>query len=115
MPVPTVTIRIQAGRQLMERIQEVSRHLDVTPANFIEYAIESELSRQETDRQLEHVALDQLRQRVLDAGQGASIHLDEETGEHATCALCLRVIPRGRGVDGPMLCDACYTLAKGNR
>ena len=115
MPVPMVTIRLQVGQHLVERIQEMSRYLDVTPANFIEYAIQSELGHQEQQRRQEHLTLDQLRQRVLEAGQGVSIHLDEESDEHTTCQLCLRVIPRGRGVEGPTLCDACYALAKGDR
>jgi hypothetical protein len=116
MPAPSTTIKIQAGHKLMERIQAVSGYLDVTPANFIEYALEAELSRQESHARLEHAALEELRGSVLAVGQSVSIHDDAEHAEHDICQLCLRVmVPRGQGVEGPLLCEECYQIAKGDR
>jgi len=108
-----VTIRIQVARELMERLQDISHHLDVLPSDFIEQALVNELGRQERLRRTESATLDALQRTVLAKGQSVSLEADEEAGEQATCQLCLRVIPRGRGVDGPLLCESCYALAKG--
>jgi hypothetical protein len=113
MPTPVVTIKVQAGARLMERIQAVAEYLDVRPANFVEFAIENELSRQESQHALEQAALVQLREEVLASGQAVTIHNDDEPGDHDTCQLCLRTMPRSTGVEGPLLCDDCHRLAKG--
>jgi hypothetical protein len=115
MATPRVTIRIQVERGMMERIQELSHHLDLLPSDFIEQAIVSELGRQESQRRAESATLDALQRNVLAQGQSVTIHADEESADTATCQLCLRVMPRGSRVDGPLLCDACYALAKGDR
>lgn len=115
MTAPAMTIKIRAGHRLMERIQEASRGLDIAPADFIEFAIENELSRQESQHELEEAALAKLRQEVLAAGQAVSIHSDDESDETETCQLCLRVMPRSTAVEGPLLCEDCLRLAKGGR
>lgn len=112
MPTPVVTIRVRAGHRLMERVQECARHLEITPSSFIEYAIESELSRQESDRAHEHRTLDALQRNVMASGQSVSLHHDDEGPDHDTCQLCLRPMPRGAGVDGPLLCDDCHALTR---
>lgn len=113
MAAPFMTIKIRAGHRLMERIQAAGRGLDLTPAQFVEHAIESELARQENSAQVEGRTLAALQQNVLDAGQAVSVHHEAETGEHATCQLCLKVIPDTPGVEGPLLCTECYNLAQG--
>ena len=114
MPAPAVTIRVKAGHRLMERIQEACRRLDVSPGNFIEFAIENELSRQETASAQENQTLSELQQRLLNEGQLVTIHKDEMDDQHEdVCALCLREIPATSHVEGPLLCDSCHALAKG--
>lgn len=114
MPAPAVTIRVKAGHRLMERIQEASRRLDVSPGNFIEFAIENELSRQESELAHENQTLSALQQRLLNEGQLVTIHKDEMVEEHEeVCALCLRPVTGESGVEGPLLCDSCHALAKG--
>lgn len=112
MTAPVVTIKVRAGHILMERIQKVSRYLDITPGNFIEHAIEAELSRQEAHLQAEGTTLDTLRRDVLGRGQTVTIHGEAEPSGEATCQLCLKPIPAVPGVEGPLLCEDCLALAK---
>lgn len=114
MPAPAMTIKVQAGARLMERIQEAGRYLELTPGDFIEQAIESELARIEAARQREHSTLERLQHTVLgSSGQSVSVHHEAETPEMTTCQLCLRAIPHAERVEGPLLCPECHALAKG--
>lgn len=115
MAATLVTIRIQLGRPLLERIEEAGAQLDVSPAGFMQFAIENELARQEADRMEERAALEALHAGVLAGGQSLSIHHDAEPSGLATCQLCLREIAHAARVEGPLLCDRCYALAQGDR
>ena len=50
----------------MQRIREVCEYLDVSPAHFIEYAIENELENQEENRIVDVVALEEIRKSLPD-------------------------------------------------
>ena len=113
MPAPTVTIRIKAGPQLMARIREAGQRLDITPGNFIELAIESELSRQEDDHAHERHTLTHLQRRLLSEGQSVTLELQDDDSDDDACQLCLRPVPARSQVEGPLLCDSCHALAKG--
>jgi hypothetical protein len=113
MTAPLVTLRIRLRQALLQRVEALGAELDVSPAGFIEFAIENELGRQEATRMEEQAALEQLQASVLATGQSLSIQHDAEADELVTCQLCLRAIPRGSTVDGPLLCDGCYALARG--
>ena len=112
MPAPAVTIRVKAGPRLMERIRAASTRLDMSPGNFIELAIESELSRQEDASDREHITLAQLQNRLLARGQTVTLEGPGEDDQDA-CQLCLRPVPAPVQVEGPLLCDSCHALAKG--
>ena len=113
MAVPLITIKVKAGEQLMDRIRKVSKNLEVMPANFIEYAIESELQRCENEALREDITLEEIRKGILATGQSMEIHTGDE--DQAACELCLIPIETPRKVEGPLLCDDCLELAKGPR
>jgi hypothetical protein len=115
MAATLVTIRIRLSRPLLARIEAAAAQLDASPAGFMQYASENELARQEAARLEEQAALEQLRESVLASGQSLSIHPDAEPAGEAACQLCLREIPHATRVEGPLLCDACYALAQGDR
>ncbi len=114
MPAPSYTIKVKVGSALMERIENACGYLEVSPARFLQFAIENELHRQEVNRIKEEIALEEIRQNILGAGQTISfgIEEDEEAGS-AHCQLCLKRVARRHHVDGPLLCDECYRVAKG--
>lgn len=113
MAVPLITIKVKAGAQLMNRIRKVCQDLEVKPANFIEYAIESELQRCENEALREDITLEEIRKGILAQGQSIEIHIGEE--DFSACELCLTPIETPRKVEGPLLCDDCLELAKGPR
>ena len=115
MAEPMVTIRIRFPQAELDRIEAEGRRLDLSPAGFVQYAIENELARLEAAHLEEQAALDALGAAVLSGGQAARIVTDVEPGSMANCQLCLREIPQAAPVEGPLLCDACYTLAQGSR
>ena len=115
MPAPKTTIKIQLHPGLKQRVEALSRYLDVPPDKFIAYAVEEELGRQERDLGQEQRLLEEVRRKVLATGQSVSLSDPDEAAEHDTCAFCLRVIPRGPRFDGPVLCDSCFALAQGIR
>lgn len=112
MPVPVFTIKVKAGEPLMRRIREVCEYLEVSSAQFIEYAIDNELGTQEGHRINEDIALEEIRNSILASGQSMEIYAGEEEPE-AACELCLAPIHKPKKVDGPLLCEDCLTLAKG--
>ena len=112
MAAPFVTIKVRSGRKLMDRIEATCRYLDVTPANFIEYAIEGELRRQEKNQLKEDITLEEIRHNILGVGQSLSL-VEEEGGEVTNCQLCLKEIPGRDDVEGPVLCEDCHSLARG--
>ena len=111
MAAPLITIKVKAGEQLMERIKKVCKELEVVPANFIEFAIENELQRHETQALREDITFEEIRQGILDQGQSLEIQMDDE--EMSACELCLTPIETPRKVHGPLLCNDCMELAKG--
>lgn len=115
MSAPRVTVRLRVARELMDRIQEASHDLDVLPSDLIERAVIAELNRHAATRRREQTTLEALQRSVLAGGQSIRIETEAENPERAVCPLCLREIPRPRRVDGPLLCDACYALAQGER
>jgi hypothetical protein len=115
MSAPFSTIKVKAGHHLMERIEEICRYLEVTPAHFIEYALASELTRQEAHRVKEDIALEEIRRNILGAGQSVGLAPEQEYDDTTQCQLCLKPIPRKEGVEGPLLCEECLSLAKGAR
>ncbi len=109
-----VTIKVKAGIALMKRIHEVCSYLEVTPANFIEYAIQNELQAQEAHRIKEDIALEELRSRVLASGQSMEAPAEEAQENAPVCELCLAPVEKPRRkIQGPLLCDNCLDLAKG--
>lgn len=112
MAAPFVTIKVRSGRKLMDRIEAACRYLDVTPANFIEYAIEGELRRQEKNQLKEDITLEEIRHNILGVGQSLSL-VEEEGGEVINCQLCLKEISWRDDVEGPVLCEDCHSLARG--
>ena len=112
MAAPFVTIKVRTGRKLMDRIEAACRYLDVTPANFIEYAIEGEVGRQEKNQLKENITLEEIRSNILGVGQSLTI-IEEEGAEVTNCQLCLKEIPWRDDVEGPILCEDCHSLAKG--
>ena len=116
MPTATYTVKVKIGQNLMERINKVSEFLDVNPANFVEYAIDKELQQQEQHRLREDITLEEIRKNILAVGQELSPDFHESHGEDTVpgaCQLCLKPISQPEKVDGPLLCDACLSLAKG--
>ncbi|MEE8435524.1 MAG: hypothetical protein V3S64_12120 [bacterium] len=113
MAVPLVTIKVKAGEQLMNRIRKVCQNLEVMPANFIEFAIEHELQRHETQALQEEITLEEIHKGIMVKGQ--SIEIDTGDEDLSTCELCLTPIETPRKVEGPLLCDDCLELAKGPR
>ena len=114
MAVSFVTIKVKAGFALMTRIREVCSYLDVTPANFIEYAIQNELHAQENHRIKEDIALEEIRKGVLASGQSMEAGGDDEGEALSVCELCLSPVEKPlKEVQGPLLCDNCMALARG--
>ena len=95
----------------MERIEEASKHLDVTPANFVEYALERQLEEQEFHRIREDITLEELRSNILHTGQSLAIVTEEEEVSH--CQICMKEVPGTFSVEGPVLCRTCLSMAKG--
>lgn len=110
MAAPLITIKVKAGEKLMERIKKASKELEVVPANFIEYAIENELQRHETQALREDITFEEIRKNMGE-GQSLEIHMDDE--DISACELCLTPIETPRKVHGPLLCNDCMELAKG--
>lgn len=113
MAASLITIKVKAGIQMMDRIKKVCKDLEVKPANFIEFAIENELQRHETQAIREDITLEEIRKGILATGQSLEIHADGE--DQSACELCLTPIETPRKVQGPLLCDDCLELAKGPR
>lgn len=113
MPTPTFTIKIKAGSALMDRIRNVAGYLDVTPAKFVEHAIESELRHQEAHQIKEDITLEELRKNVLSSGQSLEFSVDSEEGGVHYCDLCMKALPESGGFEGPTLCEECHNLAQG--
>lgn len=111
MTAALVTIKVKAGENLMKRIRKVCQDLDVLPANFIEFAIENELQRQESQTLREDITLEEIRQGILGPGQTMHIHTEDEGP--SVCELCLTPLETPKQVQGPLLCDNCLELAKG--
>ena len=113
MAAPVFTIKVKAGRNLMERIQEICKYLEVSPANFIEYAIDNELHSQEVHKVQDDIAIEEIRQNILGSGQVLTFAPEEEDADYDVCELCMKHFPKGKEVEGPLLCDQCLSLAKG--
>ena len=111
MVVPLFTIKVRAGEQLMTRIRKVCQALEVKPANFIEYAIEHELERHESQAIREDITLEELRKGIMATGQSMEIHTGDE--DQSACELCLTPIESPLKVEGPLLCGDCLELAQG--
>jgi predicted DNA-binding protein len=111
MTAAMVTIKVKAGQELMGRIEQASKDLDVTPANFVEYAIERQLEEQEFHRIKEDITLEELRSTILHTGQTLAIVTEDEEVSH--CQICMKELPGSPAVEGPMLCRNCLSMAKG--
>lgn len=111
MTAAMVTIKVKAGQALMKRIEQASQYLDVTPANFVEYAIERQLEEQEFHRIKEDITLEELRSNILHTGQTLALVFEDEEVSH--CQICMKELPGSPAVEGPVLCRDCHSLAKG--
>lgn len=114
MPEAKVTIKVRVGQGLLQRLRAVSRAVDADPGEFIATAIEDALRLQEAVQRREAATFDTLEERLLAEGQSMSFHVSGEPDDEAECELCMRPVLRGTRVEGPLLCDDCYALAKGN-
>lgn len=113
MAAPMITIKVKAGQQMMARIKKACEYLEVKPASFIEFAINNELERHETQAIREDITLEEIHKGIMATGQSLEIHTDEE--DLSACELCLTPIETPRKVEGPLLCEDCLELARGPR
>ena len=111
-------MQINLEPQMAQRLNSISGYLQISPAGFLEYAIEQEIARQEIHRLKDEITIQEINKNILGDGQSFPIQLVNENKELnrqiSTCQMCLVEFDQPLDlVEGPWFCDDCLALAKG--
>ena len=109
---------IDIDGRVRARMEEVCNLLHLSEDDFVKFAIENEIMRQEIHLVKDEITIQEINKNVLGQGQSLNFSLVEDNVELnrqvSTCQMCLREFGRPLDrVEGPMFCDDCLGLARG--